>query len=61
MKLYIQRGSLGGVESELKRLIKPDREYTVELKETKRSRKKRLKNAGTHKHLTGARRGSQAG
>jgi hypothetical protein len=43
MKLYIQRGNLGGVESELKRLIKPDREYTVELKETKRSRKKRLK------------------
>lgn len=43
MKIYIQKGDLRGVESELKRIIKPDREYTVELKETKRSRNKRLK------------------
>jgi hypothetical protein len=43
MKLYIQKGDLRGVDSELKRLVRPDREYTVELKETARSRKRRLK------------------
>ncbi len=43
MKLYIQHGNISGIESELKRLIKKDREYVLEWKETKRSRTKRLK------------------
>ncbi|MBV5329773.1 MAG: hypothetical protein JZU65_19455 [Chlorobium sp.] len=43
MKLYIQNGNISGIESELKRLIKKDREYVLEWKEIKRSRTKRLK------------------
>lgn len=43
MKLYIQNGNLSGIESELRRLIKKDREYILEWKETKKSRNKRLK------------------
>lgn len=45
MKLYIQKGDLRGVDSELKRLVRPEREYTVELKETARSRNRRKKSA----------------
>ena len=41
MKIYIQKGDFRGVEKEFMRIIKPDREYTIELKETKRSRNKR--------------------
>ena len=41
MKIFIQFGDFRGVESEFKRIIKPDREYTIELKETKRSKNKR--------------------
>jgi len=43
MKIYIQKGDLRGVLSELTRLIKTDREYSLELKETKTSRNKRKK------------------
>ena len=45
MKIYIQKGNLAGIEKELKRLVKKDREYLLELRETKTSinKRKRLK------------------
>ena len=43
MKLFIQRGDLRGVDKEFLRVIHPEREYTVELRETKRSIHKRKK------------------
>jgi len=41
--MHIQKGNISGVISEMKRLIKKDREYILEWKETKDSRRKRIK------------------
>ena len=45
MRLYIQKGILAGIMSELTRTVKKDREYLLELRETKTSinKRKRLK------------------
>lgn len=44
-RIYIQNGVLSGVTGELKRLIKKDREYWIEFRESKKSinKRKRLK------------------
>ena len=46
MRIYIQKGNLSGIEKELKRLVKKDREYLLVMTETKTSinKRKRLKN-----------------
>ena len=41
MRLYIQKGILAGIMSELTRTVKKDREYLLELRETKTSINKR--------------------
>ncbi len=43
MKMHIAKGDTRGVESEMKRTIKPDREYIVEWRETSRSKSRRKK------------------
>lgn len=43
MVIYIQNGNLSGIESEIKRLVKKDREYRLEMHETKTSINKRRK------------------
>ena len=43
MKIYITKADVRGVEKEMIRLMKPDREYLVEWKETSRSRKRMAK------------------
>jgi hypothetical protein len=44
MKIYVTNGQISGAVGEIKRLVRKDREYVVELKETKQSKNKRLKN-----------------
>lgn len=43
MKVHITKGDIRGVESEMKRTIKQDREYIVEWRETSRSESRRKK------------------
>jgi hypothetical protein len=43
MKMYIQKGKCDGVCSEIRRVVKSDREYEVTIKETKTSRNRRKK------------------
>ena len=43
MRLYIQKGNLAGIMSELARTVKKDREYLLEVHETKTSINKRKK------------------
>jgi len=50
MKFHITKNDIRGVDKEFLRVMKHDREYTIELKETKTSRNKRLKLKKTNPH-----------
>lgn len=54
MKMFIQSGHLDGIFREIKRKVKSEREYTIEIKETKRSinKRKKLRNENRRKNDT---------